>query len=106
MAELYDDYALYVEGVRRMHDASLLHWYARLDMGTRHRLLAEARARDTGTLFAPNSLARVLLMLTASGAYMQELMTIQQSMQTRLEQTVSDAVDYSSKIPFVNTRLK
>jgi hypothetical protein len=78
MSELSDD-KLYANGMERMHDMTLLFWYARLDMVTRHRLIAVANDRDDGSIIAPNSLSRVLLMLITSGAYRQELIAIEQT---------------------------
>ena len=79
--KLTDDALLYEEGMRRLNDESLLHWYARLDMPTRHRLLAVAneKAADTSPLLNMGTLSAVLMMLIASGAYRQELLLIEDS---------------------------
>lgn len=95
MTDLSDD-ELYAEGVRRMQpeDESLLFWYARLDMTTRHRLWDVANERDTdrgdpdSVITGPRTLAGVLAMLLTSGAYMQEMVQIKRSLKGKLEKTV------------------
>lgn len=73
-----DAAVLYETGMRHLADQTLLHWYARLDMATRHRLLAVANERSQGTspLWDTDTLAAVLLMLLTSGAYLGELMAL------------------------------
>lgn len=90
---------LYDEGVRRMHDFTLLHWYARLDMRSRHRLLAVANERHKAIavaeeaqgrhpLFVTDTLSAVLMMLLTSDAYRNELLLLQQPLSERLEKAL------------------
>jgi len=90
MSELSDT-KLHEKGLECMKDKSLYYWYARIDMTTRHRLLALANEYDRGTsvLFNTSTLSATLMHMFVSGSYMGELITIDNSLKHKLGEAMA-----------------
>ena len=88
MTELSDT-ALYEEGVKHMHDYSLLYWYARMDWKTRHRLLAIANEKDVkeglSPIFDENTLSMVLFRLITSPFYKREVLIAENGLVNKMK---------------------
>jgi len=102
MAEL-GDADLYKEGLRRLHDYSLLYWYARLDWRTRHRLITVANEQDRkenkSPLWDNDTLGATLFMLITSPVYKTELMQIENAVVGRVEKLAKEIVEDMKERP-------